>query len=563
MFLPFAGLLLAAIVCAFSLLIAGKAQQGLRSSRYQSLIPYGKETQAAQDKSDLHRFGLPQALRRTQGAMSAAGMSMNAMGMAGGAALLFGPVLATGGPSAIGIGLPIVALLSLCVSASAAELSSRVPTAGGVYHAAYQLGGRGWGIRAGWLQMIGYITKLAIFIGGFAFIADGLLSARLGYDATALTFGAASAVGALTQAGASHYGAGFVSKLQTGGIWLQLIIVCATLAGLVWIFWPGDYSPVVLYGWLDSSLESPIQPLMLVTGILLLSWLFNGMDGAAHGAEETIEPRVRVPWAIFLSTAYTYIGLIALLFFMTLVILPQSGFPIVSAGMFQAEGLGAFVQYAAVSWGGSYVLPLLILVSLWQSGYQCMTAGSRIAFSMARDETIPFGNRLARCSMRRQQPLTAVWFVAVAGLTVLLAAGLLQPSGAFLPLVSATIVTLHLASVIPIGLSWIADNRARKAAAGSRQASRPYPREQTAPWHTGSWSYAIRAVALAWLLLSAVLTIGLVHSFGGAAAAAAALAVTVIAGVKSRPKEEALNQPRVKPIRKTKDSEKGGKRHVQ
>ncbi|MDF2835412.1 MAG: amino acid permease-associated region [Paenibacillus sp.] len=562
MIVPLAGLLFAAVVCAFSLLVAGKAQQGLRSTRYQSLIQYGKETQAAQDKSDLHRFGLPQLFRRTNGGFAAAGMSMNAMGMVGGAALLFGPALASGGPTAISIGLPFVALLSICVSASLAEQSSGVPTAGGVYHAAYQLGGRKWGIRAGWLQTVGYLSKLALFTGGFAVIADGLLSSRLGYETTALTFIAAAAIGALTQASASHYGAGMAGKLQAGGIWLQLFVVCAVLAGLVWLFWPGDYSPVVVYEWLDGSLESPVRPLMLTMGILLLAGLFTGMDGAAHGAEETVEPRVRVPWAIFLSTSYTYIGLFVLLFFMTLVILPSNSLPIVSSDMFRTEGLGAFVQHAAAAWGGSYILPLFVLASLWLSGYQTMTACSRVVFSMARDEALPFSSRLARYSVRRRLPLMAVWFVAVAALALLVSVGLLQPSGAFLPLVSAAIVALHLACAIPIGLGLLADIDARKAIHGQRKSAAVSSRKQSPPWHLGNWSFPIRGAALAWLLISAVMTAGIVHPFGGIAAAGATLAVTAIAAFKLERKPAPHGGPVVKTIRQAKEQQKEAKEKI-
>ncbi|MHA6484054.1 APC family permease [Paenibacillus sp. strain BS8-2] len=532
MFVAFAGLLLAAVVCLFSMLVAKKAQQGLRSSRYQSFSSFGQDTQAAQDKNDLHRFGLPQLLRRTNGGFAAAGMSINTIGVVGGTALLLGPVLASAGPSAIGIGLPLIALFSLCVSVSIAELSSAVPTAGGVYHAAYQLGGRKWGIRAGWLQIMGYLAKLALFVGGFAWLADAMLASRLGYDSNALTFGAAAAVGVLTQACVSTYGSRMAGKLQAGGVWLQLLISCAMLVGLVLLFWPGDYSPVAVYQWLNSAMETSVQPLMIIVGILLLAGMFTGMDGAAHGAEEIIEPRVRVPWAIFLSTSYTYIGLYVLLFFMILVILPMNGIPLITTGLFGAEGLDTYIQYAAAAWGGSAILPILILFSLWQSGCQTMTACSRVVFSMARDEALPFGTRLASVSFRHHLPLQAIWFVAAAAWILLLAVGLLQPGGAFLPLVSASIVSMHLASAIPIGLSWLTERVSRKKAGRVGGAAMGYTRDQLAPWHTGSWSFSIRSVAICWLLLSAVLTAGMVHAFGGIMAAATMLAVTAMASVR-------------------------------
>ncbi|MDQ6418056.1 amino acid permease [Paenibacillus sp. LHD-117] len=525
MIVAIAGLLLAAAVCAFSLLVGRKAQQGLQRSRYQSMIQYGLETQLIQDKNDLHRFGLSQLLRRTSGGLSVVGMSMNTMAIIGGGALLFGPALEAGGPSVIGIGLPIVALLSICVSASLAELVSGVPTAGGIYHVAYQLGGRKWGIRAGWLHLAGYLAKLALFIGGFAFLVDSLLASRFGYDSTVLTFCAAAGAGAFTQAALCHYGQSIANKVQAAGVWLQIVIILSAIVGLVWMFWPGDYSPVTMYQWLDSNLEQPVQPLMFVLGFLLLAQLFTGMDGAAHGAEETIEPRVRVPWAIYLSTAYTYIALFVLLFFMTLIVMPAGGLMFVSPELFHASGLGGFVQYAAAGWGGSVWLKALIIVSLWQSGQQTMTACSRAVFSLARDEALPFSRKLASLSFRRHTPLIAIWSVACAALLLLIGLGSLQTEGAFMPLIAAAIVCLHLAYAIPVGLSWLSDRSASRAQ--HKRGTRPVePGGNKSPWQLGEWSFPIRSAALAWLILSAGLTAGIVHPFGGITAAAVTLALT-------------------------------------
>lgn len=533
MIVAIAGMLLASAVCVFGLLVARKAQLGLQQSRYQSLLSYGKETQAAHDKSELHRFGLPQLLRRTGGGMSAAGMSLNAMGLAGAAAILFGPALAAGGPTVISVGLPIIALLSLCVSASIAQLASSVPTAGGVYHAAYQLGGRRWGIRAGWLQVAGYATRLALLIGGFAYMADSLLASRLGYESTALTFGAIAIIGALSQAAICHLGSGFAHQIQAGGVWLQLFVVCAMLAGLVWLFWPGDYSPIVMYQWLDSGLEQPVQPLPFVLGALLLAGLFTGMDGAAHGAEEIVEPRVRVPWAIYLSTAYTYVGLFVLFFFMSIVLLPSGGLKLPSSILFGSEQIGTYMQYAYAALGGSYLLPVVVVLALWHNGQQTMAACSRAVFSLARDEALPFHRRLSSISFRRKLPLSAIWSTAAAALLLLAGAGYLLEDGVFLPLISAAIVNLHLASAIPIALSWMAERNERRTYKKGRRVP-SYTGEAWPPWHVGAWSYPIRSVATVWLVLSAILTIGIVNPFGGVTAAAVLLGVTATAGLGLR-----------------------------
>ncbi|WP_179215652.1 amino acid permease [Paenibacillus sp. MY03] len=535
------GVLLAAIPCLFSVLVARKALRGLRAGTYQSLIPYGKDMQAAQDKSELQRFGLPQVLPRKGGGLSAAAKSFNAMGMVGGAALLFGPALASGGPSVIGFGLPLVALLSLCVSSAIAELASGVPTAGGVYHAAYQLGGRKWGMRAGWLQLAGNMVKLALFIGGFAYLADGLLASRLGYESSSISLFIVAATAVLTQGLIGQYTSGFSEKIEAGGTWLQLIIMLLALAGLTWLFWPGDYSPVVLYQGLDIGLTDPVGLLPFVIGLLLLSALFTGMDGAGHGAEEIVEPRIRVPWGIFLSSSYTYIGLLIVLLLMSLITLPGSGVLGEAYGVLQTTGLTSFTEYAAAAWGGSYLLPALILLSLWQSGLQTMTSCSRVAFSLARDGAIPFSSRLSMYSYRRNAPLYAIWFAATAAILLLVSTVVWQANESFMALVSASIVLLHLAAVIPIGLRWQAD---RKAGAAKRRMtkeafkSRHGAGDPPPPWHLGNWGQVIRLVAMVWLVFSAILTAGIVHSFGGIVAA-----VVMLAGTAAGASLIAVKQP--------------------
>src|SRR5205823_1789892 len=80
---------------------------------------------------------------------------------------------AAGGAS-IGIGWPLVCLLSLCVAATMGQIASAFPTAGGLYHWAAILGGRGWGWATAWFNLAGLVTVLAAINVGtvqFAFAA--------------------------------------------------------------------------------------------------------------------------------------------------------------------------------------------------------------------------------------------------------------------------------------------------------------------------------------------------------------------------------------------------------
>ena len=79
------------------------------------------------------------------------------------------------GGAAIGIGWPVACLLSLAVAAAMAQLASAFPTAGGLYHWAAILGGRGWGWMTAWYNLVGLITVLAaINVGAYEFLVRSL-----------------------------------------------------------------------------------------------------------------------------------------------------------------------------------------------------------------------------------------------------------------------------------------------------------------------------------------------------------------------------------------------------
>ena len=67
-------------------------------------------------------------------------------------------------------GLAAGALFSLVVAATMGQLASTFPTAGGLYHWASILGGRGWGWATAWFNLAGLVTVLAaINVGTYRF----------------------------------------------------------------------------------------------------------------------------------------------------------------------------------------------------------------------------------------------------------------------------------------------------------------------------------------------------------------------------------------------------------
>src|SRR5215218_5239686 len=114
-----------------------------------------RERQQDADAAQLGRLGYAQQLLREMGGFSNFAVSFSIISILTGALTLYGHGLRFGGPFVMGIGWPLVALGTLTVAASLAQLASSFPTAGALYHWAALLGGRRVGFFTAWLNTVG------------------------------------------------------------------------------------------------------------------------------------------------------------------------------------------------------------------------------------------------------------------------------------------------------------------------------------------------------------------------------------------------------------------------
>ncbi|WP_165867544.1 amino acid permease [Paenibacillus pinisoli] len=520
MIAAYIGLLLSAVVCVLMFSLAYKASNGYRTSRYQSMMRYGKETQSMQDRQDLYRFGLTQPLRRDRSSWQTAGLSFGTMALIGSSALWFGPAVGQGGLSVIGFGLPILALFYICVSGSLAEIASAMPTAGSLSHASIVLGGVQWGRRTGWFHAAGHLVMLALFIGGCAYLTDSVAAWYFGYSSSVFSFICLAALIAVAQAACLQWGASWLGWLHGAGIWLQLLIGGLVIGAVIWLLWPDSYSAALLYQFDAAGFIEHVRPESYLIGLLLLMKLFLGMDGAAAGAEETLEPRVRVPWAIYLSTAYTYIGGLIMLTVVSLAVASAYGSGALLhtvMGAFGASSIALIAETAIASWGGAGFIILFVAVSLWTSGLQSMTVAARVMYSLARDESIPCSRWIGRVTTGGRITPHGSWAAAALALLLLTGAQLWWSNEMFIGLLAAAIVLMHIAYGIPIGLRLREMFRRRPSQRGGRREEKEGI-WQDAPWHLGEWSGPVNAISFCWLGLTAALAVAFL-SFDAAIAA--------------------------------------------
>src|SRR6202022_4035183 len=109
----------------------------------------------------LHRLGYGQELLRRMSGFSNYAISLSIICiLAVGITSFHVGVFSVGG-AAIGIGWPLASLLALAFAATMAQVASAFPTAGGLYHWASILGGRGWGWTTAWLNIIALVFVIA------------------------------------------------------------------------------------------------------------------------------------------------------------------------------------------------------------------------------------------------------------------------------------------------------------------------------------------------------------------------------------------------------------------
>ena len=234
-------------------------------------------------------------------------------------------------------------LFALAVALTMGQLASAFPTAGGLYHWAALLGGRGWGWSTAWFNLAGLITVLAaINVGTYRFAMRAFFPAGLTpRDDVAAQILAVLLISG-SQAAINHLGIGVTARLTDfSGYWILLVATVITTSLLAMA--PGlDMARLVTFENLSGPIGGNVWPaasglgLLFAQGLLLPAYTITGFDASAHAAEETIGATRAVPWGIVRSVLVS--GVAGWVFLAAVVLAAPS----ISEAA--AEGEGAFLS---------------------------------------------------------------------------------------------------------------------------------------------------------------------------------------------------------------------------
>ncbi len=377
------------------------------------------ETLAA-DLKTLQSLGYAQELLRRMSGFSNFAIAFSMICILAGGITSFQLGLCSVGGAALGLGWPLSCLFSLCFALAMGQVASAFPTAGGLYHWAAILGGRGWGWLTAWFNLAGLVTVLAaINVGAYLFTASalgpllGLDLARL--DPTrAVLLQLVGVVGiTLSQALFNHLGIKLTTRLTDFSGYL--IFGVAVILTVSLLYYAPSLEPRRLITFVNYSgaRGGEVWPQarslgwLFLLGLLLPAYTITGFDASAHIAEETIGAAENVPRSMVRAVLYS--GLLGWVMGCAIVLAA----PELDQAAAQGAGAFFFITERVLPSKLRYALYIGIALAQYLCGLATVTSTSRMAYAFARDGGLPFSDALKQVSPRYRTPATAIWTVAL------------------------------------------------------------------------------------------------------------------------------------------------------
>jgi amino acid transporter len=430
-----------------------------------------------EDIERLHALGYAQELARKLAGFSSFALSFSIICILAGGVTSFHLGLCSVGGASIGLGWPLMSLFALIVAATMAQLASTFPTAGGVYHWAAILGGRGWGWATAWFNLVGLITVLAaINVGTFRFASDAFFPHGLGLQLDPVTQALSVLLITSTQAMINHLGIKATARLtDLSGYWILLVTLVLTLCALV--FAPSlDPTRLVIIQNFSGTPGGSVWPpmatlgLLFAQGLLLPAYTITGFDASAHAAEETLRAAQSVPRGI---TRSVLVSGVAGWILLSAMILAAPSVPEAAA---KGEQAFLWILNQVLPWPLVLILAASIVLAQYLCGLATVTSASRIAFAFARDGGLPFSTHLRWVCPRWQSPPVAIWSVAVASVLFTL------HTPVYTTITAVCTIFLYVSYVLPTALGAWAFGRTWTA---------------IGPWNLGRWYRPLALISVA------------------------------------------------------------------
>jgi amino acid transporter len=414
------------------------------------------------DEEKLAELGYKQELSRGWSQFANFAISFSIISVLAGCFTLYGQAWNFGGPIAISIGWPVIALIILTVAFSMSELTSAYPTAGGPYWWAHRLGGTGWSWFTGWFNVVGLIGIVAsvdYFAAFFATTLFGLWGWDLGFVNFAdnqhvlaeifWVFAVILVIHALINIYSSHLVALF-SSISVFWHVIGVVVIIAILA-----FAPSHHQSFdfVFTERINNSgfAMSMYWWFILPAGFLLTMYTITGYDASAHVSEETQEAEQAAAKGVWQSVVSS-----AIIGWFVLLAITFSATDVKAVNAAFGTSLSVFTS-ADMNQNWAEIVILIAVIGQLFCGMACVTSSSRTFFAFARDRALPGSKLWSRVDAKGVPAMAVIGSSAAAfilALPGLPGKGTIVPPVALIAVTSIGTIGLYMAYVAPVYLRW-------------------------------------------------------------------------------------------------------------
>src|SRR6476646_5801038 len=404
-------------------------------------------TSQSGDSSGMEDFGYKESLDRSIGKFASFAAGVSYISILTGTFQLFYFGYGTAGPAYLW-SWPLVFVGQMAVALCFMELAAKYPVAGSVYNWSKKLGSRIVGWMSGWLMLTASIVTISAVVlayqlnlpriwSGFQIIGDG--TGQYDFAANAVVLGSVLIVFTTV---VNALGVKLMAMINSTGVFIELIaailiaiiLAASTTRGPSVFFSTNGYGAGDSGGWLGAFLIASLAS----------GYVMYGFDTASSLGEETVEPRRTAPKAILRAILASFVIGGAILAG-AIMATPDLNDPALGS----ADGsLQSIVE--KVMWGPLGTIFLIcIVVAVTVCSLAVHTAAIRLTFAMARDNELPFGEKLARVNPKTQTPIIPAIVIGVIGALILIV-NIGQPK-IFTVLTSIAVIMIYLAYLMVTG----------------------------------------------------------------------------------------------------------------
>jgi urea carboxylase system permease len=435
--------------------------------------------------SGMEHFGYKESLDRSIGSFGSFAAGVSYISILTGTFQLFYFGFGTAGPAYLW-SWPLVLVGQLAVALCFMELAAKYPVAGSVYNWSKQLGSRVVGWSSGWLMLTASIFTLAAVVlalqlnlprlwRGFQLVGDG--SGAHDFATNAVILGT---VLILFTTVVNALGVRLMAMINSAGVFIELIAACliAIILGCNIVRGPQVFFSFNGYG---AGQSGGYLGAFLVAS-LASGYVMYGFDTASSLGEETLQPRRTAPKAILRAILASFVIGGAILVF-AVMSAPNLADPQIGSS---SGGLQYIVEQVMWAPLGKIFLACIV-VAVTVCALAVHTAAIRLTFAMARDNALPFGDKLARVNPDTQTPIVPAIVIGVIA-ALILAVNIDQPK-IFTVLTSIAVIMIYLAYLMVTG------PQLKKRLLGQWP---PADLEAGGYFTMGKWGLLVNIVAVLW-----------------------------------------------------------------